>query len=404
MKKRRYKVDAELLKKSNIAMNHNNEITTIITKARSIAEHTQKHKTNPIMGFFCSYIPEEILYAAGFMPYRLNALNSTGTTQGDIYYSHLNCTYARHCFDKAMQGKFNFLDGIIFINACDHLRRMYDNWRDADIQPAFRHMFFVPHVMTNASIIYFIKELHKLSHAIESNFHCTITDQKLIEAIVLYQEKRTLLQKIYHERLHSPGCINASDMLTIMLMITIIPVHKAIEILHQILNYVKKFNTNMSDKHRQIFLASSCIEDVDHVKTIESCGITIVTDNYCLGYHYFDNIISKQSDPYQSLAERYLTRVSCPRMMKDFPRRWAFFIDKWNQGLVEGIIVERLKFCDLWGAEMFMFRNECQINQIPILCIERELYADDSGQIKTRVQAFEEYLRNVRKINDYIKK
>jgi len=378
-------------------MNKSDEIKNIINNAKAIAEDTLKRKDKPIIGYFCSYIPEEIIHAAGAMPYRMNALNSTGTTQGDIYYSHLNCTFARHCFDKAMQGIFSFLDGVVFMNACDHLRRMYDNWCDASIHPEFRHMFFVPHVINPVSIKYFTEELQKLSHAIASYFQCQMTTQQLNDAILLYQDKRNLLQKIYHIRLNHPGIISASDMLSIMLTITIIPVQDAIDILHQVIDHLKESLTHLSNQQFRVFFASSCIEDIDHIKIIESCGLDIVSDNHCLGYHYFDNTISAQSDdPFNALAERYLTRVSCPRMMNDFQKRWALFLNQWINGLVDGLIIERLKFCDLWGSEIFMFRQECQHLNIPILWIERELYANDSGQVKTRVQAFVEHIENAK--------
>jgi 2-hydroxyglutaryl-CoA dehydratase, D-component. len=60
---------------------------------------------------------------------------SSGTTRADAYYSSINCSFVKNCFDKALNGDFDFLDGVVFLNGCDHSRRMYDNWRFAKMNP-----------------------------------------------------------------------------------------------------------------------------------------------------------------------------------------------------------------------------------------------------------------------------
>jgi benzoyl-CoA reductase/2-hydroxyglutaryl-CoA dehydratase subunit BcrC/BadD/HgdB len=61
-----------------------------------------------IIGHFCSYVPVEVLHAAGLVPYRMRAVGSTGTDLADGYYAPLNCSYVRHCFNKALKGTLIF--------------------------------------------------------------------------------------------------------------------------------------------------------------------------------------------------------------------------------------------------------------------------------------------------------
>ncbi len=103
-----------------------------------------KNDGKKIMGYFCSYVPEEIIHAAGFIPYRMRAIENSGTTLADTYFAPTVCSFTRQCFDKALNGDFDFLDGLIFMNGCDHNRRLYDNWRYAEIKPDFLHMLSVP--------------------------------------------------------------------------------------------------------------------------------------------------------------------------------------------------------------------------------------------------------------------
>lgn len=61
---------------------------------------------------------------------------------------------------------------------------------------------------------------------------------------------------------------------------------------------------------------------------------------------------------------------------------------------IDGIIIEKLKFCDIWGGEIYLHRTESKKRGLPLLALERELYGGGIGQIKTRVQAFLEKLKN----------
>ena len=112
-------------------------------------------------------------------------------------------------------------------------------------------------------------------------------------------------------------------------------------------------------------------------------------DSLCFGRRYFDTLVDENADdPIQALVDRYLNHLSCPRMSDDFPNRLAYTRRAVNEFRVDGLICERLKFCDLWGGEAFILRNEAKKMNLPTLYLERELYAGSAGQIKTRVQAF----------------
>ncbi len=55
---------------------------------------------------------------------------------------------------------------------------------------------------------------------------------------------------------------------------------------------------------------------------------------------------------------------------------------------VDGVITERLSFCDLWGLEQFQVGKDLKDEGIPYLMLEREYIMSGIGQLRTRVQAF----------------
>ena len=373
---------------------------TILDETRELALSTHNHfleearkQGKKVIGYFCSYMPEEIIHAAGFVPYRMRAVESKGTTRADAYYSSINCTFVKRCFDKALNGDFAFLDGVIFVNGCDHARRMYDNWRYSKITPSFLYMFFAPHVIREAAYEYFILECEKLKKAMEEHFKISITDRALKESIRLYNEKRRLLAEIYSLRKKKDVPIKASELLGVLLAITAIPVENAIEILSNVKNYITGRVVSKPQDLR-LFLSGGCIEEMDHLELIENCGAVIVADNICLGSRHFLDEVKQEAYPLKAIADRYLSHLSCPRIMNDFDRRFDYLLSVKKDYGIDGAIIEKLKFCDLWGGEIYNYRVEAKKKSVPLLAMERELYGGGAGQIKTRVQAFLEKLRN----------
>lgn len=373
---------------------------TILDETRELASSTSnryleeaKKNGQKIIGYFCSYMPEEIIHAAGFIPYRMRAVGSKSTTKADAYYSSINCTFVKHCFNKALNGDFAFLDGVVFVNGCDHSRRLYDNWRFVKIGPSFLYMFFAPHKLGDNALEYYLKECEKLKSAIEKHFQVSITDATLKESIRLYNQKRRLLAEIYSLRKKKDVPIKASELLGVMLAVTAVPVEKAIEILTDVKKFLEGRVVSKPDDMR-LFISGGCIEEMEHLELIENCGCVIVADNICLGSRHFQDEVKTEGKPLEAVAQRYLNHLSCPRMMGDFNRRFGYLLGVRNEYGVEGAIIEKLKFCDIWGGEIYLYRQETKTNNVPLLALEREIYGGGAGQIKTRVQAFLEKLKN----------
>lgn len=78
-----------------------------------------KKTGNKVLGYWCSYIPPEIIHAAGALPYRLRGMGATGTDKADHDMSPVcNCSFPRAVLDLAHRGKYDFLDGILGMNGC----------------------------------------------------------------------------------------------------------------------------------------------------------------------------------------------------------------------------------------------------------------------------------------------
>ena len=67
-----------------------------------------KDEGKKVFGYFCSYIPEEILYAADILPIRMRARTCTDTPMGDAYMTPTACSFTRCCLELANRNQYDF--------------------------------------------------------------------------------------------------------------------------------------------------------------------------------------------------------------------------------------------------------------------------------------------------------
>ncbi len=351
-----------------------------------------KNEGKKVLGYFCSYIPEELMYAADILPIRVRARTCADTPMADAYMTPTTCSYTRCCLELANRKQYNFLDGIISCNCCDQVRRLYDNIRYKAPFP-YHYIMGVPGYVSDTTIDWFKHELKKLKLNLENNFEAKISDEKLYDSIGVYNKSRTLLKELYLLRKHDNPPITGTETMNILSAGVSIPRQQFNKLLTQQLSEFKG-KAGISDYKSRIMLVGSMLDEPEYIQVIEDLGGLVVTDSLCLGTRYFWDLVEVGKNPIDSLAERYLSKISCPRMTDGHPQRVQFLIDLIKEFRVDGVIFQRMKFCALWWAEIFMLRDNLKEEGVPFLDLEREYILSGAGAMKTRVQTFMEIMES----------
>jgi len=372
-------------------MSEMTKITAMLETIDSPAIQSWKERGKKVVGFFCTYFPEEILYAADVLPYRVRPNGCLETSSSDAILSHVNCTFVRSCLQFALEGRYSFLDGVVLSNCCDHVRRLYDVWRERAGPPSFTYLLPVPHKMGDAQIAFFRDTLTKFKEDVESSFEVEITDNSLKNAIRTYNETRDLMHRLYQLRQRENPPISGAETLEVLLASTVMRKDDFNRQLRDLLAALDQ-REGISNYSARIMIAGGLYDDPEHVRIIEDLGGLVVTDTLCFGSRCFWQSVPISQDPLLDLASAYLTHPSCSRMTDGLHQRNEYMknmIEKFN---VDGVIFQRIRYCDLWGGEMYNVQQQLKKLGIPMLCLEREYALGGTGQLKTRVQAFLELI------------
>jgi len=348
-----------------------------------------KDKGGKVVGYFCSTVPEELITAAGLAPYRMRATGSTSTEESDAYYSSINCSFPRHCFNLALTGEFQFLDGVVCINSCDHVRRIYDNWVRFVPDTQFVEVMSLPRKTGPEQVAWYRDEINLLKGKLEKHFGVQLTDDKIRDAIKLHNETRRLQKRLYELRKQEKPPITGAETLAVIVAGTAMPKEQYNDMLRELLDELS--GTEGPGGHRaRLMIVGGILDDPAYVKVIEDQGGLVVTDSLCFGTRImWVEVDESASDPVEALARWYIVeRPSCPRFYGQHDNRSKFVVDMCREFNCDGVIGERLMFCDSWLVEHYMLGQDLKAQGIPMLKLDREYVTSGVGQLRTRVQAF----------------
>ncbi len=344
-----------------------------------------------VVGYFCSYVPVELISAAGLLPVRLRGAGSTDSGPADAFLSSRVCTYVRHTMTLALQGDYGFLDGEIGLNTCDHVRRAFDLWRHkTDI--GFHGFVSVPRNVRKSLYPYYREEIENLKTSLEGHFGVQIGDDDLRAAIASRNQVRERLRRIDEARAEETPRISGADALAVTIASFVVPPSDLCRMADDLLAELRNEATGPAPRAR-LLLAGSELDEPAFVEAVESQGAKVAADTLCFGTRAHHSLVDEDAgDPLDALCQRYFFQISCARMIGNFPDRFEAMMEMVEKRRIDGVVFQRLKFCDPWGAEGHKLRLRCKRMGVPLLVLEREYGLVHKGQVKTRVQAFLEMI------------
>jgi benzoyl-CoA reductase subunit C len=351
-----------------------------------------------ILGYFCCFVPDEIITAFDMVPYRIQGSQSDPIDEADALLEPMACPFARSCFNMALKGEYDFLDGFVAPHSCDTIERLYYIWRANKPSP-FNHMINVPHMMGPSSDEFYKKELQYFISRLEEFSGRKLDEGKLKEAIRLYNRRRALLRELYEMRRENPPRISGTEITKVLVAGMGITAVEHIELLEILIAEVKKRPVPQPDGLPRIFLWGNEIDDTAFVQLVEECGAHVVMDDLCTGTRFFWEDVPETEDPLDGLTKRYLA-THCPRSLKpqagnraeDLENRFGYlkdFISRWSASGVIFYIVRYCDTCELEGPDLKEYLNGLKL---PVLMIEDDYSTSTIGQLRTRIQAFLEMI------------
>lgn len=351
-----------------------------------VGEGRGEDKKRPLVGWTCTYLPLEILEAGGLGAYRV--LPEPSSEKADAYLDPNFCSLIKALLGSAVEGKYSFLSGIIVVNTCDGMRRLYDAWQFY-CPPGFGYLLDLPRVIRNSSLTWFKQSLEELITHIEEHFQVNITGERLTTALEQANATRGLLNRLFSLQGKGDPPLGYGDILDIIVQRWRQPrevFNRALELFITRLESLER----IPPKGPNIMVVGSPLDGSPLVRLVEDLGGKVVDSDLCTGGRFVEEI-PLSPDPLTALARGYLEKTPCARM-NDTEARISRLKGKLKNSSAQGVIYSSLKFCDPYLYEWPALHETLRQMDIPSLFIEWDYTGRISGGVRTRVQAFLEML------------
>jgi len=333
--------------------------------------------------------------ALDIVPFRIQGSVKEPVTLADAYLETIMCPYMRSCFDQALKGYYDFLDGLVVPHSCDTVQRIYDIWRHYK-KPEYSHFINIPHMLHHpASYQFFRQELERFRRSLEEYTGKELTPQALARSIAQHNENRQLQRSLY--QLRKPPLISGAEVIQVLVAGMTVPVEEYNQLLREVIADVKG-RSPLAPRPRVLVYGSET-DDEALIRLVEDYS-WVVMDDLCTGTRCFWCDVEPQDDPLMALAHRYLDCIPCPRTYKprgatreeDLRHRFGYLHDFVRDWQVQGVIFYIIRFCDTHELDVPDVRKFLEEAGVPVLHLEDDYSLFTMGQLRTRIQAFLEMI------------
>lgn len=355
-----------------------------------------KEQGIPLVGTYCTFMPQEIPMAAGAVVVSLCSTSDETIEEAEKDLPRNLCPLIKSSYGFGKTDKcpyFYFSDLVVGETTCDGKKKMYEYM--ADFKPV--HVMQLPNSTADAASRALWKaEIHRLKEAVEQQFGVPVTEQALREAIVLKNQERRATANFYRVGQLNPPALSGMDILKVVYGATFRFDKKAL--INELNDMAERTRQDWQDgkrlEARPRILITGCpiggaAEKV--VRAIEENGGWVVGFENCTGAKATERCVEETGDMYDALTDKYLA-IGCSCISPN-DQRLKLLSEMVEEYQADGVVDVILQACHTYAVESLAIKRHVRDNHhIPYIAIETDYSTSDLGQLSTRVAAFIEML------------
>jgi benzoyl-CoA reductase/2-hydroxyglutaryl-CoA dehydratase subunit BcrC/BadD/HgdB len=354
------------------------------------------------VGSFCVFVPEELILAAGGVNVGLCAGADFGTEQAERFLPRNTCALIKSFFGFSLEKVCPYLEScdlVVGENTCDGKKKAYETFKDM-VKGEFMALD-MPNTKSDEGRAVLARAYRDLIAALERVSGEAITVDSLKAGIETVNKKRTAMHRLAKLRHANPAPISGLDaLLANQVFFYDDPerftssVNKLCDELEQRIE--RKIGVAPDTTPRIVI--SGCPMAVPNWKLpaiIESAGAVVVGEESCIGERGTQNLVSTDGERVDALIEnlvdRYFT-IDCAVFTPN-PTRAEHALQIAKDAKADGVIHYALQFCSPYQMEAPLLERHVENSGLPVLRIDTDYSQEDVGQLRTRVEAFVEQIR-----------
>ena len=351
-----------------------------------------KDRGSKIVGIYCSFVPTELIMAAGAVAVSLCATSEEPISAAEEYLPSNLCPLIKASYGFGLTDTcpyFYFSDFIVGETTCDGKKKMFELLND--IKETY--VMQLPSSRDEIALNMWEQEMYKFWRKLEDFYGITITEEDVKKAILKKNAERDLILEYLELSKLNPSPISGYELGTKLDALSFIPdMDERCRQIRQRIDEVKadweqNYKGKVSRKPR--ILITGCpnggVRDKT-IKILEELGADVVAFDTCNSNREKIEKVDTSLPVAQALAKKYLN-INCS-VMSPNENRLKFITDMVDEYEVDGVLEIILQACHTFSIESYNVKKAVVAKGIPYLKVETDYSKADAGQINTRLEAF----------------
>lgn len=370
----------------------NLSIKQIVRHANDPYPYIRKWKKDTgkkVVGHTIPDVPEELIYAFGFLPVSLIGTDKP-LKKAPSRLPDNACSLARSNLELVLSYEGDLFDGFVLPQVCDTTQHLSDIWR-ISFPDKYVESFLAPRQADRPSARYWVKEeIERLVSSLTGWSGKSLKDEDLRESIMIHNENKELLKEIYEIKRKNPGTLSNKDLFALIKLS--MQVDKT-----EFNKSLKKIKEGLKIKkvagYTDVILVGITCDPPEVYELFDEIKLNIVGDTLVTGTRYLQGSVPDNGNLIDALTERHFKRGFFSPIHDNVYKNFEEVKALYKQTNAKAIIYVHIEFCESQEYDLPDLKRMIKKEGMPIHELDTEYQTISLSHVRTRLQAFFESLR-----------
>lgn len=369
-----------------------NNIDDILFEFKAIAANPKSQfekylaEGRKIVGCLPYFCPEELVYAAGILPFGLWGAE-TKTTESGRYLPAFICSILHTTLELGLRGAYEGLLAVMIPILCDSLKGMDANWRYGVKTIPVIPVAHAQNRRTPAGVEFTASQYRRIKKQLAELAGRTVTDGDVADAVAVYNARRAVMRRFIDLSASHPGLVTPSQRNAVFKSAYFMDAREHTEKV-EALNAELERLPESSWRGATVVTSGIIADSTGFLDILESCGIAVVDDEVTHESLPYRTDVPVTGDPVVGLAEYIGNIEGCPVLFDPGKRRGTLLVELAKRRHADGVLLVQTKFCDPEEFDYVPIKRMLDAAGIPSLQVEIDQQTPVSGQMRTSIETF----------------
>lgn len=343
-----------------------------------------------VVGHFQVYFPEEIVHAAGLLPFKVRGA-VVEARQGESHFGSYLCSILKTSLELALSGRVT-LDMFVSHPICDSARNLAAVWGRNFDYPC--EILYLPQNANSGHAAAYLRgEYARLARGVGAIAGRPIDEDSLRASLGVFNENRRLLRELYEIKRRTPWLLAVDEAYVLVAVGGMIPREEHNQLLVWALPQIRTRSATPQDRMRLVFEGGFCEQPpLDLLHTIAQFSY-VVDDDLLIGLRWITEDVPVGEDPLADLAEAYLERSSYSPVQHDLRKpKEKMLVERIKDASAGAAILTAAKMCEPGLDEVVAYTKALDEEGIPYFLSEFEEGMTNFDNMQIQLETFVENL------------